>query len=106
MTITTLHHLRIHSEPFRAIVNLEKRADFRRIDRPICTDEFVLLNEWIPDESPTGGHFTGNSVLVRCCHVQVGEQYGIPKGYAIYSWDVMAATRPVPQAMNLETAVR
>lgn len=106
MSIATLHHLKIHPAAFRAIVNLEKRADFRRIDRPIRPGEPVLLSEWQPDASPNGGHFTGGAVLVQCTHLQEGQEYGIPDGYGIYSWEVMAATRPRPQSVPLETAVR
>lgn len=106
MSIATLHHLKIHPAPFRAIVNGQKRADYRRIDRPIRPGELVLLSEWEPDASPNGGHFTGGAVLVQCTHLQEGQEYGIPAGHGIYSWDVMAMTRPVPQPVQLETAVR
>lgn len=106
MSIAILHHLKVHPDPFRAILAGQKRADFRRIDRPIRPGDLVLLSEWEPDASPSGGHFTGGAVLVQCTHLQEGEQYGIPAGHGIYSWDVMAATRPVQHSVNLETAVR
>lgn len=59
-----IHELKIHSNFFSQVVNLDKRFEVRKNDRNFHEGDFLALNEI--DEN---GAYTGQSVLVRVTYI-------------------------------------
>lgn len=78
------HILKTDQEPFQQIWNGHKKAEFRqeddRIFKPL--ERLDLLEQTEP------GKYTGRSIIASITHVQRG--YGIPQGYAMVSFSVVA----------------
>lgn len=85
------HNLKTYPGSFRAVKQGRKKAEFRKDDRVFQEGDYMRLQEWVPTGLATvgqaTGHYTGEELLVRVTHVQPGGTYGIPKGYAMLSFD-------------------
>lgn len=102
-----LHQLKTHPSAFRAVILGDKRAEFRKNDRGFSPGDVLVLSEFDPEPIITGGHFTGQNVLVRITHMVQGPAYGIPEGFAMLSIEVEAVAPPRTMAItDTETAVR
>jgi hypothetical protein len=85
MTAATIHHLKTWPDPFEAVWQGRKRAEFRKADRNFRVGDILHLMEFDPDKRP---HFPGRWVRAEITDVRLGGPFGIPEGYAMLSMDV------------------
>lgn len=79
--MSTIHHLKCHTEPFHKTLIGKKRAEFRKNDRDFKEGDTLVLHEYDPDS----GAETGKCLGVIVEDVTPGGQYGIPEGYCVMS---------------------
>lgn len=98
--IQAAHGLKTHPEPFQQILDGFKRHEFRRNDRDFKTGEIVLLHEYIPPEEAGRdgivGRYTGRSRGVRILAISYGPEWGIPEGFAVFSFELLEAKMKRP----------
>lgn len=78
--MSTTHDLKCWPEPFQAIVDGDKRFEFRKDDRGYAIGDILRLREWGPDTKD----YTGWSVLREVTYIAAGG-FGIPPGYCVMS---------------------
>lgn len=78
----TVHDLKTWPEPFQAVWERRKCAEFRADDRGFRDGDALILREFDPDS----GRYIGRSVGVTITHVCRGGAFGIPVGYAMLSF--------------------
>ena len=76
------HDLKIVSEMFDAVLNQDKKAEFRKDDRGFAVGDVLLLREIDED-----GEYTGNFLRRRITHILRAPWSGFPEGYAMLSID-------------------
>ena len=72
-----IHHLKCDEDPFRAIWNGDKKAEFRLNDRDYQVNDELVLQLGKEDISPRPW------MRCRVTHIQTG--YGIPDNYVMMS---------------------
>ena len=93
--MSTCHHLKIHPEPFLAVREGRKTAEFRDCrDRDFQVGDAPILREYDPEIVPAFDSdvpgamkqrgYTGEEERVIVTDITTG--YGIPKGYAMLSF--------------------
>lgn len=82
------HILKTHPDPFQAIWNGVKRAEFRKNDRDFTVGDTLYLREFIPDSS----RYTGRRILAKVLHMTAG--FGIPSGYVMMSIEPLEFLEP------------
>ena len=75
------HDLKCWPEPFQAVVDGVKTAEYRRDDRGFAVGDGLLLCEWDYKTEK----FTGRQVYVTVMHIVRGGTFGVPLGYAVMS---------------------
>lgn len=80
------HELKIHPEPFWAVVHGLKMFEFRKNDRGYGLGDTLYLREYIPERS----EYTGRWIEVNVTWI-LSEGYGLPDGFVI-----MSISRRVP----------
>lgn len=68
------HELKIHPQPFMAIMSGEKTYEIRKNDRAYQVGDTLHLNEW----EPTSKTYTGRSVVAKVTHMTQGGNWGLP----------------------------
>ena len=65
------HTLKIHPEPFAAVLSGAKTYEVRRADREYAVGDEALLREWVPPMAGVTleGRYTGRELLVRITHL-------------------------------------
>lgn len=76
------HELKTWPDPFRAVWERRKTAEFRRDDRGFGVGHELLLREY----DPGTGAYSGRQVAATITDVRKGGQFGIPEGYAMISF--------------------
>lgn len=76
-----IHTLKINPDSFQAIIDGDKKAEFRNNDRAYNAGDILVLQEWIPER------YTGRSRKVLVTHAQGG--YGIPAGHLMLSIELI-----------------
>jgi ASC-1-like (ASCH) protein len=86
------HELKTWPEPFRALWEGRKTAEFRRDDREprYAVGDRLHLKEWIPDgffgqSGEVKAFFTGRMIAARVTDVRRESAFGIPPGFAMLS---------------------
>ena len=74
------HYLKVHPEPFHALVSGRKTAEVRVNDRDYKCGDTVTLREYVPEEDS----YTDNFVYTTITHIQEG--YGLPVGIVVLSY--------------------
>lgn len=78
-----VHLLKTWKEPFRAVWDGLKTAEFRKNDRDFQVGDAVILAEWDIKTS----QFTGDIILIRSItDIRKESAFGIPEGYCMFSW--------------------
>lgn len=75
------HELKTWPDMFEEIIRGRKVHEFRRNDRNFEEGDLILLREF----EPAGERYTGDEIPVRIMSISYGPQWGIPKGYAVFS---------------------
>ncbi len=75
------HDLKTWPEPFQAVVNGCKTAEFRLNDRGFRAGHRLLLREWDPEAQ----QYTGRATTVAVTHVAPGDLFGMLAGYVVMS---------------------
>jgi hypothetical protein len=88
----TLHELKIHPDPFRAIQDLTKTFEFRKADRDYKIGDILILREYHPLMA-----YTGSYALRKVIYI-LREGFGLPDGYCIMS------VRPLTQEEEADHA--
>lgn len=79
------HVLKCWPEPFQAVLDGRKTAEWRRNDRGYAVGDVLVLQEFTPLEAHDINHgYTGRSVEVEVTHLVRG-QFDIPDGYVVMS---------------------
>lgn len=81
------HRLKTDTEPFAAIFENRKRAEFRKDDRGFEVGDTLVLEQVETNEATGEKELTGQKVIAVITHVQRGPTYGIPEGYAMLSFE-------------------
>lgn len=76
-----VHELKCEPEPFEAILDGRKFAEFRLDDRGFGLGHHLILQEWLP----ASGEFSGRSIRVVVVDLRRGPDFGIPHGYVMMS---------------------
>lgn len=78
-----IHILKTHPEPFEAVWERRKSAEFRRDDRVprFALHDTLYLREWDPDALS----YSGRVILARVTDIRREATFGIPEGYAMLS---------------------
>lgn len=77
------HVLKTWPEPFQAVWDGRKTAEFRRNDRGFREGDYVELLEY----DPKSKYFSGRKIMARITHVVGGPSpFGIPDGFAMLSF--------------------
>lgn len=78
----TVRYLKCWPEPFQAVVDGTKRAEWRKEDgRPFEVGDVLTLSEWDPEKEA----YTGRFQHVIVSHLVRGPEFGIPEGYVMMS---------------------
>jgi hypothetical protein len=97
--VSTCHHLKIHPEPFRAVREGRKTAEFRDTsDRDFQVGDALILQEYIP----SNGSWTHGDCQCYTGEVErvfITDITGIPEGYAMLSFH---RTTTCPQTSESE----
>lgn len=80
----TIHALKTWKEPFQAVWNDRKFAEFRLNDRDFCEGDILFLREY----DPATGLFSGSWIKVEVTHICGDSQFGIPENYVMMSFRV------------------
>lgn len=80
-SFTPDHSIKIHTEPFEAVVSRVKTFEYRLNDRNYKTGDTIRLNEYLPQERKC----TGKYIDVRVIYTLLGGSFGVPEGYVIMS---------------------
>lgn len=75
------HELKTHPEFFEEVFKGHKDFEVRKNDRNFQKDDFLVLQEWNPENK----EYTGRSLARRVDYVLHGGQFGIEKGYVVMS---------------------
>lgn len=77
------HTLKIHPEPYAAVVHGDKTFEFRKDDRipRFEVGDQLVLEEYQPD---LGAH-TGKFTKRRVTYILRGPAFGVPEGYCVMS---------------------
>ena len=75
------HILKTHMDPFAAVWNERKTAEFRRNDRDFQVGDFLILREYDHEKD----EYPGREIEARVTHVARGPSFGIPEGFAMIS---------------------
>jgi hypothetical protein len=86
----TTHSLKTWPEPFAALWDGRKTAEFRRDDRGYQEGDRLELSEYDPES----GAFSGRSVQAVVSHVVRGGPHGMPEGYVMLSLRGMVRVSP------------
>jgi hypothetical protein len=82
-----IHNLKTWPEPFEAVWTGAKTAEFRQDDRGgYAVGDILSLREW----SPQARQYSGRYVEVAVTDVRRAGPFGIPEGYALLSFRVLA----------------
>lgn len=83
------HELKCWPEPFEAICNDTKTAEYRRDDRGFLVGDVLVLREWDPNMRSLAdgqrGEYTGLEIHKTVTHIARGPDWGIPKGFVVLS---------------------
>lgn len=83
------HELKTWLEPFQALWEGRKTAEFRKDDREPRYEvgDWLHLEEWNPDPDNhwSHGYYTGRMVTAQITDVRRESAFGIPAGYAMLS---------------------
>jgi len=77
-----IHQLKINPEPLQAIIDGNKKAEFRKNDRGFKAGDKIILMEWTPEYG-----YTGKDRAVLITHTQ--DAFGIPDGYLMLSIELL-----------------
>ena len=76
------HQIKCWPEPFQAMLEGRKTAEFRLNDRDYRVGDVLWIREWCPE----AGAYTDRSLTRRISHV-LSSGFGLPEGYAMLSLD-------------------
>ncbi len=76
------HELKTWLEPFQAVWDRKKTAEFRLNDRGFEVGHELLLREW---DDPAQ-EYRQRYILVTITDIRRGEMFGIPRGYVMLSF--------------------
>lgn len=84
-----VHYLKAHREPFQAMWEDLKTAEFRKNDRNFKVDDILFIRE-INEEYLHFGQdlYTGRVITAAVTHV-LKESFGVPPGYAMLSLKII-----------------
>lgn len=78
----TVHTLKLHPEPFAAVVEGRKRYEVRNTtDRNYQIGDILVLREYIPETEM----YTGEEVRVSITYMTPPGSYGLPENLAVLS---------------------
>jgi len=84
-----VHHLKTSPEPFAALLDGTKTAEFRRDDRGFAVGDALVLEEWVPAEvgqvRTVPARYTGRNLSRRVTHIVRGPDFGVPDGFVVLS---------------------
>ncbi len=92
----TLHVLKTWPEPFAALLDGTKTAEFRRDDRGFQVGDELLLREFDPGAITAAqiydlsAGYSGREIKRLVSHVVRGPAFGVPDGFAVLSLAVRA----------------
>lgn len=75
------HRLKTWPEPFQAVIDGQKRFEFRKDDRGFALGDTLVLDEW--DQKTE--RLTGRCATALVTYIVAGPRFGIPKGYVVMS---------------------
>lgn len=75
------HELKTWPRPYGAVVEGQKRFEYRLDDRGFECGDTILLREWDPDT----GAYTGQYLMVRVTYIASGPDFGIRDGFVVMS---------------------
>lgn len=81
----TVHRLKVHPTPFKALAELRKRFEFRKDDREYKVGDVLLLQEYDPLVLDEGKRYTGNTLLRVVTYKLPGGTFDVPPGYCVLS---------------------
>ena len=100
MSETNVHILKCWPDPFQAVWDGRKLAEFRRDDRGFEVGDILTLREWVPDiaaSAPMGeDRYTGRILARKITDIRRGGRFGIPDGYAMLSLGTIDDPRDMP----------
>lgn len=76
-----IHVLKTWSDPFEAVWDGRKLAEFRKNDRQFRVGDWLNLLEC----DPTGTMFSGREIEAKITDIRHGPGFGIPEGHAMLS---------------------
>lgn len=90
------HHLKTHPIPFRAIVQLRKKAELRHNDRDYMEGDKLVLQEY----DPITNQYSGLEIKADISHVIDVDQWRTPTtprtGMVVLSLDNVDLDRAIP----------
>lgn len=86
------HELKTWLEPFQAVWDGKKLAEFRKDDRGFAVQDYLELREWAPESQL----YSGREVTARITHIARGPF--IPEGFAMLSIKVVDKRIKRPEA--------
>lgn len=75
------HYLKTWPQHFKEVKHGKKRLEVRKNDRNFKTNDFLMLQEYIPEED----NYTGLSVFVKVEYILHGPAFGLKKGFVAMS---------------------
>lgn len=74
--------LKIWPEPFRAVLNGDKRYEIRKTDREFSVGDIVILKEFLPDTK----EYTGRSFIAQITYITKPGAWGLPKDLCVFGF--------------------
>lgn len=82
----TEHVLKTWPEPFQAVWDGTKTAEFRKNDRGFAKGDTLCLLEYNPDGQFDYSRFSGREIIAEVTHIADDPRFGIPEGFAMLSF--------------------
>jgi hypothetical protein len=101
------HELKTWTEPFQALWEGRKTAEFRKDDREPRYEvgDWLHLKEWYAGGAVGTGYYTGRMVTAQITDVRRESAFGIPAGFAMLSLYFVNATRKPDRMDDASEAV-
>ncbi len=92
----TVHELRTWPRAFQAVLDGDKRYEFRKNDRNFQVGDVLHLREWEPAQKfdATLGDYTGRSLHAIVTYLTPGGAFGVPDGYCVLGIRVLGEAMP------------
>lgn len=79
--MSKIHVLKTWPEPWTAMANGHKRAEFRKDDRKYALGDWLVLRKWDPEAESYCPPYS----FYRVTHIVKGGRFGMPEGYVMMS---------------------